>query len=249
MAAIPESKYGRHIHAGSFCCRPRVLAWLSQQSILIHFELRKVAKQRKEPILISLSEQVSSQTTLSLARQKAGWSKPAVHAELRVCWKKLGPSSGGEHNPRLKLLRFGIRREPEGRQPSAYAVIVTNRNCEGGRIIAEVLEGVAELNRMVGDLDLLAWGANLRARNGKIAESHFQLAMLTFNLCSVIRQTCLQPANVSMDRFRELIIHRAGTISTSGRYRRLQLCQPESQESFEKVARVFRLAEKPAAKA
>lgn len=243
LAAIPMAGFGRLIRSGLACCDPVVLSWLSEQQITFDIKIRDW-RTKKLPVGFILGTKLTSDMVAALDRERIGWSREGLQSNASLDWKEFTPPYSEQVLPGLRLCHVALRRAVSEEEPDqfAYTAFVTNRGRGAGAMAAWFIKGNAEVNRAIEDLTVMAKGLNPDARSDKTGEGRFQVALLSYNICAAIRRLCFAPRyrHVSINRFRELLVHATGRMVISGRPRWLKISQSEARLIFGELQRRFR---------
>jgi hypothetical protein len=245
IGAIPFSNHGRLIRGGSFCCQRPLLEWLSHQS----FEADRVGGRiRNVPVGFIICTELTAERAAALDQDRDGWSRAGLQSNGPFEWKELTVLDSDPLLRGLQLRHIAVRRSCLGEDSSRfqYATFVTNRDRIAGAMASWFVKGAADVNRALGDLGALASGLNPNDSLDKTGYGRFLLAMPTHNLCSAVRRLCFDDGerHVSLNRFREFLLHATGRMAKSERTRKLKISQLKARQLFTRVRKHFELAER-----
>jgi hypothetical protein len=123
-----------------------------------------------------------------------------------------------------------------------------DRDLETEVSLGWLLRGQQEVNRTTADVLELAAGAFPEAFHGPTGEGRFQLALLSYNICSAIKSLCFESEmrRIPIPRFREIFIHVLGQSLRGRRKGALKIKKNEAHARFTRLYKIFRAKGFPA---
>lgn len=230
-------KIQRLFRMGPVCSAIDVHTWIHEQVYQYESGIPGVGKRAYEthvPFILGLA---SGSTEIEVLRRKKSykWQPVAKNDGAEIVWTSsdMEDDPGG---PSSLALRRSI-----GGHHHEYAVIQTNLDTVDGHLFARFTEGQEKTIRAVNEVQRLALGAFPHESAGLAGEGRFRVALLTYNVCSAIRQLAFKGARqrMGLDRFRAHLVQGVGRMMTEEKGRWLKLSQSHVSESFQRIWREF----------
>jgi hypothetical protein len=246
QVSIPVGFAGRLLRAGPCCYQQGVLSWLTGQKITYFIPVHNRMKQ--QPMNFTVAIRLDDATQELLDGDRNGWSRDGIQATCPIEWKELTPKNAIASLPSTKTRHLALRQRVDisTSQAYAYALIATSRTRHGGDTVNWFLRGRSEMSRFKNDFTGLANACNAGSVSEECNEGCFRLAMLSYNICSVIRRTCLTGVDrqMSMSRFRQAILNTVGRLAKTKRRRWLKVTRSKASPVYAEIVKLFPVRER-----
>jgi hypothetical protein len=246
FAALPENVRQRYFRGDSACHENELLEWLNH------------ADRAGEPggrIGFAISAVMSAALGQALQKVKeADWQTFATEADgtLRQ-WADVDFVPGDQYESKTsQALRYvGLRLlKPQGvlfadgSDRHHHAVITNQKEWAGGRLLQWHREKAGTVEHTHDEVKNELGGGQLPSQRFGVNGAWFKLALLAYNVVSVIKGLCLEgeERTVRLKKFRLLLIHLAGRMNRNNCVMGLRLCTDvQAVQRMQKVWEVFDL--------
>ena len=240
LDALPARRNATLVRAGPICGQHKILTWLSEKKITSGDE-----RTRRVPLHFMVANPAISKTGLDLLRSRwLAWTPIKAGTVPGLEWVRFPPDDNMNFFGDMGLVYVGLRR-PAGKSRRTqydYSGIVMDRDCNAKVSLNWLLRGQSEVSRTTADVLKLAAGAFPESYHGPTGEGRFQLALLSYNICSAIKSLAFESEmrRIPIARFREHFVHVLGQLVEGRRKGALKIKDEEVHARFVKLYGAFR---------
>lgn len=240
--------HSRIVFGGPECWQPDVKQWMHEQSFRQRAKTDgKLWSRKKKQIGYAFSAPLESISIDRLGNDSTlDWSCQSLEAASEIEWATEEFDPEHDHDKPKHLV---LRQKRPDSEEFEYAMLVSNLRTVDGHLFERFKKGHQDAARAINDIRQLAAGSFPTDSSGDAGEGRFRLALLTYNVCSAIRQLVFKndEARAPIDQFRTKLIRGVGRIAKDGGSRWLKLSQTRISNSFHKVRRQFPYEQKATA--